>query len=66
VGRVLGGVEHMGRCPTYIWDRLGLVLRFRVGPQTNRFVEDKGSGKKEINEPENGLRKKTDLAKAKD
>jgi hypothetical protein len=46
VGRVLGGGEDMGRCPTYIGDRLGLVLGFRVGPQTNRFVEDKGLGKK--------------------
>jgi hypothetical protein len=36
----------VGRCLTYIGESLGFVLGFRVGPQTNRLVEDKGSGKK--------------------
>ena len=42
---VLGGGEDVGRCLTYIGESLGFVLSFRVGPQTNRLVGDKGLGK---------------------
>jgi hypothetical protein len=46
VGGVLGGGEDVGMCLTYIGESLWFVLGFRVGPQTNRLVEDKGPGKK--------------------
>jgi hypothetical protein len=45
MGGVLGGGEDVGRCLTYIGESLGFVLSFRVGPQTNRLVGDKGLGK---------------------
>jgi hypothetical protein len=46
VGGVLGGGEDVGRGLTYIGESLGFVFGFRVGPQTNRLVGDKGPGKK--------------------
>jgi hypothetical protein len=36
----------MRRCLTYIGESLGFVLGFRVGPQNNRLMGDKGPGKK--------------------
>jgi hypothetical protein len=36
----------MGRCLTYIGESLGFVFSFRVGPQTNRLMGDKGPRKK--------------------
>jgi hypothetical protein len=46
VGGFFGGVEDVGRCLTYIGESLGFILGYRVGPQTNRLVGDKGLGKK--------------------
>jgi hypothetical protein len=47
VGGVLRSGEDEGRCLTYIGETLGFFLGFRVDPQTNRLVEDKGPGKRE-------------------
>jgi hypothetical protein len=44
---VLGGGEDVGRCLTYIGERLGFVLGFRVGSWINRLVGANGSGKRE-------------------
>jgi hypothetical protein len=55
MGGVLGCREDVGRCLTYIVESLGFVLGFRVGPRTNRFMGDKGTGKREANGPKNGL-----------
>jgi hypothetical protein len=46
---VLGGVEDVGRCLTYIGESLGCVLGFRVGPWINRLVGANGPGKRECN-----------------
>jgi hypothetical protein len=63
VGGVLRGGEDVGRCLTYIGESLGFVLGFRVGPQTNRLVGDKGPRKKR---GQTGCSKETDWAKARD
>jgi hypothetical protein len=46
MGGVLWGGEDVGRCLTYIWESLGFLFSFRVGPQNNRLVGDKGPEKK--------------------
>jgi hypothetical protein len=64
VGGVLeGGGKDVGRCLAYIGESIGLVLGFRVGPQTNKSVRDKGPSKKR---GQTGCDKKTNCAKARD
>jgi hypothetical protein len=46
---VLGGGEDVGRSLTYIGERLGFVLGFRVDPWINRLVGANGPGKRECN-----------------
>jgi hypothetical protein len=53
----------VGRCLAYIGESIGLVLGFRVGPQTNKSVKDKGPSKKR---GQTGCDKKTNCAKARD
>jgi hypothetical protein len=63
MGGVLGGGEDVGRCLTYRGESIGFLLGFRVSPQTNRLVGDKGPGKKR---GQMGCGKEMDWAKAKD
>jgi hypothetical protein len=58
---VLGHGEDMRKCLTYIGESLGFVLGFRVDPQTNRLVGDKGPGKKRGKQAEKqaAVRKRT-------
>jgi hypothetical protein len=53
----------VGRFLTYIGESLGFLLGFRVGPRTNRLVEDKEPGKKR---GQTGCCKETNSTKARD
>jgi hypothetical protein len=63
VGGVLGVGEDVRRCLTYIGESIVFVLGFRVGPQTNSLVENKGLGKKR---GQTGCGTETDWSKVRD